>query len=207
MDGERLLTARVFVTIVSGKIDKLPAAVINSIVTNKTIPTTASATPQSYMQIFTKGEVSITVKKETEKVGNDQEGTTGVYRKSTSVTVKIPLSKTDFDAMMYYSMVDPDAVAGDTVGFYKENAGVREKGLSLLIYDKSTDNANFTDIPDFTNDPEAQILFNCVNLADTVKKFDGGQDICELEFEALAITDSGSAKGTKGGFGTFDIAA
>jgi len=151
----------------------------------------------------------VDVSREFAEVGNDQQGATGLYLKKTGVKVTIPLSVASFAALLEYAKLDPTAAAGATAGDYKENAGVKmsDSGVTLLIYDKSTDPDNDLDVPDFVSDPNAQVFFNAVVQSNVKVPYNGEQDVLTLEFTPLANTTSGgSAKGKKGSFGTFAVA-
>lgn len=203
--NERILVSRAFAPIVGGKVGQLPAAIINDIVQNRRIPTQNSATPQDWLQIFTEGETIISILKEVKEVGNKQQGVTGVYRDKTPIKVKLPISKTDFDALVAYANLDPDMPAGALNGDYKENSGIKEIGITLLIYDKATDNANSSDIPNFVNDNNVQIFYCSMNISSTEIKYAGEQDVLDNEFNIVSITSPGAANGIKGSFGTFTV--
>lgn len=158
-----------------------------------------------WIQVNTANEgVEIILAKETQETRNQQMGQTGLYIKEQKVTLKIPLSAGGFKSLMDYAKIDPDATAGATAGDYKSNIGVEITGITCLIYDKSTDNDNETDIPDFTNDDNAKIFFNAAVKSDITESYNGEQNVLILEFDTLAsISNTGSGRGISGSFGTF----
>ena len=203
----KIKVARVFVAVASvgGAAMKLGATALNAIVTAGTLP---KAADQKWRQLFTKGAVSINIAREFAEVGNDQQGTTGVYLKGTKLKATVPLESSEFANLMEFAKLDPNAGAGDDYGVYAENSGTEltDGGLTYLIYDKGTDADNDSDIPDPTADTDAQIVFNGVVMSDVAVKYDGDQDVFNLELNALANTETGSAKGKKGAFGSFTFA-
>lgn len=208
---ETIKIARAFVPVdTNGNATKFSDAQANTIVSDRKIPLPSSASPQNYKQLFTKGETAITVTPENVEVGNDQMGTTGIYRKNTKLRVSLPLSTLSFKSLLEFARLDPTAELTATAGDYKENSGLELSGLgfSLLVYDKGSDPDNDSDIPDFTNDDNAQVFFACVVQSETKVGYNGDQGVLTLDLTPLANTSStGAAKGKKGSFGTFTAAA
>lgn len=202
----RILYARVFVAVdATGKAMKLGSTALNTIVTDKKLP----APTQLWRQVFTKGAVDIAVNSEFKAAGNDQQGDTEVYVTKMPLKVSLPLETTSFDNLMEFAKLDPNAASNATAGFYRENSGVNltDRGCTFLIYDKNTDPDNDSDVPDPLMDDNAQIFWNLVNMAGSKISYNGEQDVFNLELTPLANKAAGSAKGTKGGFGSFTFAA
>lgn len=184
----KLKTARVFL-----KATRLTDDQCNTAVSSQTLPTAG------WIQLFTKGEVSIEHARESEKLMNDQNGVTGIYITDDMRNIKIPFESTSFDELTQYCIVDPNYDTGDYYFLMKSNRGEEITGVSLLIYDKDLDPTNNTNVPNLSlADQSARLIFNAVIDTSVTEKWDGSQDILEASFTAVSNTGSGSAKGVQG---------
>lgn len=183
MAREKLTIARVFIAPTP-----FVSSQIQTTITNKTIPTTG------WKQIYTKGAIEISRKRETVKLENDQQGLVDEVITKDTYEIKLPLSASDFETLLNIIKLDPEAGSSDTVLKIRSNSGksLTDTAFTLLIYDKASDPSNETDEPNPDNCDESWVFWKCVISSDVTVKFSGEQRILELTITPLIDTTSGT---------------
>ncbi len=171
-----------------------------------TVNVIAALPAYSWTQRYSGDEgATVTNDRDVSETRNQQVGTTKKYIKEQKRTFKVPITDTEFRDWLKLAQADPNAASDATAGTLRRNAGTVLTGFTMLIYDMQTDPGNESDIPSFTGDADAQVMYNCVLDGGQSKVYNGEQLVFQLEGEALVgyLTGSGSGKGSKGDFGTF----
>ena len=172
---------------------------MDAIVTSGILPTSG------WVQLKTLGGASWEKTRETVPVESDQLGVEDMYINAEPAMVNIKLANAGFEDLTEIACIEPTDTGTALYVAGKDNRGILMKayGLQFIIYDRSLDPNNNTDIPDVTVDPQTIVSFCAVQAGNIVALRDGNQDVKDLTFEELPSDSSGSSYGYRDAIGTF----